>query len=286
MKTGFIGAGKAGCSVSRYLQGSRIQISGYYSKTRTHSQQAADDTKSVVFLSLEEVVSNSDMIFVTTPDSAISQVWEHIKKLEDQGRLRLEGKVMCHLSGSLSSQVFEGIRRRGAFACAAHPMLAISSRDTDLTGAFFTLDGDEEGVRAVKTALESRGNPTAVIQPSCKKKYHMAAACASNLAVGLVQMAVDSLTECGFTPGDGLRMLTPLMMGNMKNICEKGPDQALTGPVERGDEDTIRAHLLELTGAKKDIYRLLSLQLINIAQNKNQNRDYTAIKTILEEKDQ
>ncbi|MCO7120932.1 F420-dependent NADP oxidoreductase [Ihubacter massiliensis] len=286
MKTGFIGAGKAGCSLSRYLAGSQTTICGFYSKTPEHSRQAADYTRSAVFFNLEEVVQESDMIFVTTPDSVIEQVWEGIKHLEDKGSVGLKGKIFCHVSGSLSSQIFCGAKERGVFVCAAHPMQAISSKDTDLTGAFFTLDGDDQAVGLVKGMLEKKGNPTAVIAPASKKKYHMAASCASNLVAGLAQIAVDALTDCGFSQEGALSMLTPLMLGNMKNICEKGPMEALTGPVERCDCNTVKAHIDQLNGEEQTIYRLLSLRLIQIAQKKNPTRDYSKLKLILEEKDQ
>ncbi len=285
MKIGFIGAGKAGCSLSRYLKDSQDMISGFYSKTYEHARQAADDVQSVAFSDLKQVVFNSDMIFITTPDSAISQIWDTIKQWEEQGFLQIEGKIFCHCSGSLSSQVFWEIRKKKAFGCSLHPMLAISSRDTDLSQAFFTADGDERAVSAVKAPLEKRGNPVAVIEPACKKKYHMAASTVSNLAVGLVQMALDSLQECGFEPDFALKMLTPLMEGNMKNICEKGTVRALTGPAERADAATVAAHLSQLTGEKQEIYRLLSKQLLDLAERKNETRDYTSLRKLLEEKD-
>ncbi|MCI8647093.1 MAG: DUF2520 domain-containing protein [Firmicutes bacterium] len=286
VRLGFIGAGKAGCSLSRYLKSPRISISGFYSKTFEHAKQAADDTQSVAFSDFRQVVSASDMIFVTTPDSIISRVWQQIEQAAREEGQSLEGKIFCHCSGSLSSKVFEGAETFGAFPAALHPMQAISGRDTDLKGTFFTADGHERAVKALLILLEEKGNPVAVISPESKKKYHMAAAAASNLMVGLVQFAVDALTECGFTPDLALQMLEPLMKGNLENICQKGTIQALTGPVERGDLPTLQVHLSELSGEKREIYRLLSKQVLKIAQKKHAEQDYSALKTILEEQDQ
>lgn len=302
MRAGFIGAGKAGCSLGRYLKETRIvenaasgaagerekslTISGFYSKTFEHSKEAADDTKSAAFFRLEQVVSESDMIFITTPDSVIETVWAEIREMGEKGELALAGKIFCHCSGSLSSMVFEGIQKQGAYGCSVHPMQAISSKSTDLSNAFFTVDGDGQAVRTVKEMLQARGNHVSVIEPSCKKKYHMAASTASNLVAGLVQMAVDSLTECGFSQDTALAMLTPLILGNAENICQKGTAGALTGPVERGDAETVKAHMAQLTGDKREIYRLLSKQLIEIAQRKNELRDYSNLRNVLEEKDQ
>ena len=302
MRAGFIGAGKAGCSLGRYLHDLRLkesaaadenpeaerafELSGFYSKTFEHSKEAADNTKSAAFSNLEQVVSESDMIFITTPDRVIGEVWETIRQKGEQGELPLKGRIFCHLSGSLSSEVFYGRKKQGAFGCAVHPMQAISSRNTDFSGAFFTADGDTEAVTAVKDLLTQKGNTVSVIEPSCKKKYHMAASTASNLVTGLIQMALDALEECGFSKDTALAMLTPLMEGNIKNICEKGTAAALTGPVERGDMETVKTHLAQLSGEKREIYRLLSRQLIDIAQVKNKTRDYSNLKKLLEEKDQ
>lgn len=283
MKIGFIGAGKAGNSLARYLKNPQIIISGFYSKTTEHAGQAADDTQSAVFYNLKEIISASDVIFITTPDSIIGPTWQ---KIREEAVGLLSGKVFCHCSGSLSSQIFQGIIEEGASGCAVHPMQAISSRDTDLSGTFFTLDGQPQAVEKIRRILEEKGNRTGVIDPEQKKKYHMAASTASNLVVGLVQMAQESLSQCGFSEKTALEMLTPLLLGNTKNICENGIAAALTGPLERGDWETVNSHLSQLTGEKQEIYRLLSRQLLKVAQQKNPKRDYTKLKRILEEKDQ
>ncbi len=283
MKLGFIGAGKAGCSLSRYLQGTKAEVSGFYSKTVEHATRAAEDMEAAVFLCLQQVVCASDVIFVTTPDGAVGEVWDTMRR---QCEGLLSGKLLCHLSGSLSSEIFQGRQEVGVYGCSLHPMQAISSRQTDLSGAFFTAEGDREAIFPLKALLVEKGNQVAVMDSAYKKKYHMAASTASNLMAGLAQMAIDSLTECGFTQDTALRMLAPLMKGNMDNICEHGVPAALTGPVERGDWETVKSHLAQLEGEKREIYRLLSKQLVAVAQKKNETRDYSKLKTILEEKDQ
>lgn len=283
MKLGFIGAGKAGNSLAGYLKNQQ-KISGFYSKTREHAKWAADQTGSAVFYNLKDIVSASDIIFITTPDSIIERIWETIKEEAEPGDL--QGKIFCHCSGSLSSEIFHGIREQKAFGCSIHPMQAISSTSTDLTGTFFTAEGQEPAVDQVTQMLKAKGNPVGTMKTQYKKKYHMAASTASNLVVGLVQMAIDSLKECGFSEETSLQMLTPLLMGNMENICEKGTADALTGPLERGDVSTVSGHLAQLAGERKELYRLLSKQLLEVAQKKNQTRDYSELRKLLEEKDQ
>lgn len=286
MRLGFIGAGKAGNSIASYLQSPQTPVSGFYSKTYEHAKDAADVTLSAAFLYLTDVISESDIIFITTPDGVIEDTWNLIKESAQAGKIRLDEKIFCHCSGSLSAEIFHDMESVNASGCAVHPMQAISSKQTDLKETFFTIDGTEPARTIVKEMLESKGNKVGVIDSKCKKKYHMAASTASNLVVGLIQMSIDALKECGFSQETALEMLVPLMSGNIRNICEKGTSAALTGPVERSDCKTVSAHLQELTGNQKEIYRLLSGQLIKIAQEKNPTRDYSNLKEILEEKDQ
>lgn len=283
MKIGFIGAGKAGNSLARYFAKNKIRINGFFSKSYEHANQAADSVDSAAFFTLEEIIGQSDIIFITTPDGVIGEIWKQIRQLAQAGKVKPDGKIFAHCSGSVSSEVFQDIDDFGAFGCSAHPMLAISSRETDLSSAFFTLEGSETAVNQIKNLLERCGNSAAVMEPQCKTKYHAAASVASNLMVGLAQMAVELLEECGFSGQDAEKMLGSLILGNAENICTQGTVQALTGPAERCDINTVMGHLHALEGNRREIYRLLSLNLIDIAKKKNPDRDYSVLKKKLEE---
>ena len=71
------------------------------------------------------------------------------------------------------------------------------------------------------------------------------------------------------------------MLDNVNNIAEKGCVEALTGPVERGDIGTVQRHLETLVGDDREIYRLLSLRLLTLAQEKHPDKDYTNLKEVL-----
>ena len=74
IKFGFIGAGKVGFSLGKYLKENNINVIGYYSRKLHSSQEAAFFTDTKHFENLNELVNNSDVIFITTPDSQIEQV--------------------------------------------------------------------------------------------------------------------------------------------------------------------------------------------------------------------
>ena len=274
MNIGFIGAGKAGTSLGVYFRRHNIPVTGYASRTMESSKEAARVTESAVFSNINELVTDSDIIFITTSDGVIEEIAKEL------ANLNLERKMLCHVSGSVSSEV---LKTASCKYGSAHPMMAINNRETDLSKAFFTIEGEDETADILQRLLTSCGNKTARIQSSKKKKYHCAASVASNLMVGLAAMAIDMLCDCGFEKEGAMALLEPLMTGNIASVCEKGPVAALTGPLERNDIQTVKAHMDNLEGRQKEIYRLLSLELVKLAREKHREQDYTTILSMLEE---
>ena len=119
MRIGIIGAGRVGVTMGKYLGDAGVEVTGFYSKTTQSAVQAAEFTDTTVYKTLQDIVEASDTLMITTPDGVISEVWDCIAGYE------LTGKILCHCSGSLSSNVFSGIEQTGAVGCSIHPMYAI-----------------------------------------------------------------------------------------------------------------------------------------------------------------
>ena len=94
-------------------------------------------------------------------------------------------------------------------------------------------------------------------------------------------MGQNLLCECGFTKDEALKALAPLFINNANNIVREGVNDALTGPVIRDDAITVQKHLNCLNDDDKKLYRLLSKKLYEISKNKNPDKDYDNIKTLL-----
>ena len=258
MNIGFIGAGRVGCSLGKYFSLHGFFVSGYYSRSRKSSETASELTGSKVFDDPKDLIRESDMIFLTVPDGMIEQVTDDIMSFD------LTGKILCHCSGAMSSEVFIRMDEYGG-RCSVHPLMAVSSKEHDISKAFFTIEGNEKAIAEVREILDRCGNTYQEIDKSHKIKYHAAAAVASNLVVGILDMAIEMLMECGFDKTKAMEALTPLATGNVNSVMEKGPKDALTGPVSRGDELTVNKHLQVLSDDEKEIYRLLSLRLLRLA---------------------
>ncbi|MGN0163984.1 MAG: Rossmann-like and DUF2520 domain-containing protein [Candidatus Ornithomonoglobus sp.] len=245
MKIGFIGAGKCGMSLAAYFAGNGIEVCGFSSRHK-------EENSGFDFYSAEELVKRSGIIFMTVTDAAISEVWQKIKRLD------LENKIICHCSGSLTSEAFDGAKHENV--CSIHPMLAFNSRSTSsdaIKKAFFTLEGGANAISVISKLLDKTGNKYKIIDKSCKAEYHAAACFASNFVVAVCERAEQHLESCGFSREEAHEALIPLMRNNMDNIIACGTRGAITGPAARGDMMTIEKHL-GVMGADTELYKLLT----------------------------
>lgn len=280
MRIGIIGAGKVGTTLGKYLSIHGKNVTGFYSRTHESADEAATFAETETYSSLCKLVEESDVIFITTPDGVIPQVWGELLHQD------ISNRIICHFSGSLSSHVFSGREEAGASGISMHPMYAFSDKFhsyEQFHTAYLTLEGDPEAVAVMKPMWEAIGHHVLTLKAEDKIKYHAAAAMASNEMLGLMQASLDILSECGFSEKDSMALLTPLVQGNIASMLEKGCVNALTGPVERGDIQTVRKHLQALEGSKAGkIYQSLGSTMVELAKRRNPDRDYTPVRTLFE----
>ena len=141
IKIGFVGAGKAGFTLGKYMTESNIHVSGYYSRRKESAMEAAKFTCTKYFDTIEEILASSDALFLTVPDGALETVWNSLKQYP------LTGKCICHCSGAMSSAVFSGIDQMGAFGYSIHPLFAIHDRlqsYREISQSYFTIEGSTE----------------------------------------------------------------------------------------------------------------------------------------------
>ena len=261
MKLGFIGAGKVGTTLAKYLAPHHTII-GFTSRSYKSAEEAADFTESRAFEHFEELIPLCDTVFITVPDGQIKPVWNEILASD----IDLQGKNIAHCSGALSSEVFAVREERGAFGYSVHPLFAVPSKTEtyqELHKAFFAIEGDSEHLTEMVALIADDGNVG----------YHAAAVLASNQVIALYQRACDELVRCGFTPENAEKALAPLFLGNAEHVAQDGVIASLTGPAERGDTATIQKHLDCLDGSTREVYALLNDTLLEIAARKHESNN-------------
>ncbi|MDY6465936.1 MAG: DUF2520 domain-containing protein [Succinivibrio dextrinosolvens] len=282
MRIGFIGAGKVGCSLALYFHSHHCDISGFFSRTSEHAAQIAKRISSKAYADINELAAQSDLLFLTVPDDEISSVYKRISNKF------LKDTTVCHCSGSLTAkEVFgEDDETNGLHKISLHPLCAVDSVDgyRDFDKVYFFMEGNLKTTENIKKFLTDIGLKVRIINSDIKVKYHLAASVVSNQVVALVNEGVEILGQCGFSREESLKALSPLILGNVEHILEKGPVQALTGPVQRGDVNTLNRHMLSLDSySDRLLYTLLSRKLLKIAKIKNPNRDFSKLEKFVNE---
>lgn len=281
IKIGFIGAGKVGFSLGKYFKENGLTVTGYFSRSLASSEEAAKFTNTKSYLSLENIINESDAIFITTSDGEIINVWNQIKGLS------IQNKIICHCSGTLSSEIFSNISVLGAYGYSIHPIFAISDKYNSykfLNQALFTIEGHEKYINTLMELFKSLGNKAKCISTENKSLYHCSTVTVSNLVIGLINNGVRKLTKCGFNEAEAFEALLPLINVNINNLNNQGPINSLTGPLERGDLETIKKHYNQLEGNDLELYRLLSNEVLEVSKKKNKDRNYNDIEKFIGEK--
>ncbi len=279
LSIGFIGAGRVGCTLGRYFYEKNLELSGYCSNTYDHACDAAAFTHSKAYKTVSELVRESRIIFITVPDLKIYEVYLKLKSCE------LKDKILCHCSGAMSAEVFEGVEALGAYGYSIHPAFAISDKKCSykkINKAFITVEGSYEKMYVIEDIMKKLGNPFQIISSESKYKYHASLVTASNLVIGLYNIALEMLKECGFSDLTAAEVLNPLFINNAENVCNSGIYSALTGPVDRNDISTVEKHISVLgDGVQSKLYKILTGELIKLAKEKYPERDYTKLENLI-----
>lgn len=267
MKIGFIGAGRAGTAFGVYLQKNGMSLVGYASRSEASAKKAASLTESRYFSKKCELVEACDLIFITTPDGAIEEVaWELCECRS------LEKKIFVHMSGAHSSHLLKALTERGAEVGSLHPIQSLADVDTavkQLGSTVFSIEGSEGAASELEGIMSQLDNEYFVIKSEQKTLYHMAACTVSNYLVTLVDMGLAMYESIGIDRAVGYQALYPLIRGTIENLRHMDTKEALTGPIARGDVNTVKAHLNAVPENEMDaFYRFLGLATVQLAKRK------------------
>jgi predicted short-subunit dehydrogenase-like oxidoreductase (DUF2520 family) len=210
------------------------------------------------------VLGETDLVLVATRDDAIPNA---AKDLADLAVLTGRHTVL-HLSGRLGRSALAALERTGASLGSLHPLQTIADPLTAparLRGVFAAVEGDDRA-REAATALCGRlGMRPVEVDEAGKTAYHAGAAVLANYTVMLADLASRLAEQAGVTPDVAHVMYLPLLSGVLQNLESMPPQDALTGPIRRGDAETVRAHLAGLDEAERELYVVLGRATLRLA---------------------
>lgn len=265
-----IGPGRVGTAIGVLAHGRGWRVRAVAGRDPAKSRMAAERIgPEVLAKPVTAVAVGAPLVLLTVSDSAIGPL---VGQLAATGAL--EGvEVLAHCSGALSADVLAPARDvAGCGIGSAHPLQTFPSVDAALKrlpGAFWVCEGDPGACTVLEELGAAMGLRSLRIASGDKPGYHAMAVTASNYLVALMDAALTLGEEVGMERKVAWRALTPLVQATLDNIDKLGTAGALTGPVERGDELTVRRHLGWLAGnpALGSLYRRLGAWTAELAQH-------------------
>lgn len=270
-----IGAGRVGSSVGFLL------ARAGYAVTAVAAQTAVTRERALAFIGGGESATdavkaaNADIVFITTPDRAIREVCEEIAR---GGGLK-QGALVVHMSGAHSLDLLDAAKEAGASRAVIHPLQSVPSMEQgvrNLPGSYFRVEADAGALPAARELVKALGGielamPKWTPDRHSASLYHAGAVAVSNYFVALIDFGLKYYEALGADRQEALRAVLPLIKGTLTNVETLGIPAALTGPIVRGDIETVRGHLeamRERAPELLDLYRALAKQTIAVARER------------------
>ena len=250
----FVGVGRVGTALAVSLERRGYTVLAVEDEDPSAKERVLGMLRGANARISQEIAEQTRAVFVTTRDDAI----ETTAKRLSQRFSWPEDTVFVHTSGSHVSAIL-GARPRLSF----HPLQSFAQVEEAvkrIPHSVFTLEGDQKGLEFGRELADSLGVEHVEISPEQKPLYHLAACVACNYAITLVYQAKRLLRELGFPSSLAERGLLSLLSGTVSNMERLGVERAITGPIMRGDLETIKVHLDALSReGKRDLTELYSL---------------------------
>ncbi|HEY6953379.1 MAG TPA: Rossmann-like and DUF2520 domain-containing protein [Bacteroidota bacterium] len=263
-----IGAGKVGSTLAVMLRRSGHTINAVVSLSR-QSARACGRLVSCKNCSdsVSAIPASTTLIIIAVPDNAVQTVAASLAGLT---QLDFSRTQVCHTSGALTSDVLEPVARRGARVFSFHPIqtfprrLSLKDQIYTMQGVTYGIEGPRHSLRAAKALARTLGGEVIVVPKEAKILYHSACVLASNYPIALLG-AIESLAR-KFTDKD-LKPFRKLVETSVENAFRTGAGKALTGPIVRGDVETVARHLEALEDpAMRTLYRSLGVFALRLAE--------------------
>lgn len=261
------GAGKVGQALGRLLRESGeciVAIACRSPESAAHAAMFVGGGARPV--SYREIPQYAAQILIAVPDDAIGEV---AGMLAAAGMRH--GKVL-HTSGARGPEALAALSAAGVACGTLHPLQTVADPEEGvrvLRGVAFAIDGDPAAAAWAASLTTLLGGMALHIPAASRPIYHAAAVMGSNYLMALIASAVMLMKEAGVDEATGRRALEPLARTSIENAFRLGPAAALTGPIARGDAETVRAHLAALANSLAGVdglYRAAGIATLQLAR--------------------
>ncbi len=247
-RVGVVGAGRVGAVLAAGLRAAGHHVVAAAGESDASRRRAADLLPGVPLRKPSDVARDADLLLLTVPDDMLPNV---VQVLADSGALR-PGQLVAHTSGRHGLAVLAPAAAVGARIVALHPAMTFTGTALDLErlpGCVFGLTAGPAEHDVAEALVADLGGTANWVPEQMRTLYHAGLAHGANHLVTLVSEAMGLLAAAGVDDPAGT--LRPLLDAALDNALAQG-DAALTGPIVRGDVQTVAAHLRDIAANAPD----------------------------------
>lgn len=198
----------------------------------------------------------ADLVWFCVPDSQIGRAAQSLAS-----KFRWKGTVALHSSGAMTSDELEQLRQRGAAVASVHPLMTfVPGSRPAMAGVPFAIEGDRKAVQIARRIVRELGGQPFAIRKKDKAAYHAWGTFASPLLTALLATTERVAVSAGVKRKAAVRRMLPILLQTLANYAQRGAARSFSGPIIRGDVDTVNRHLkvLESIPPAREVYASLA----------------------------
>lgn len=270
-----LGAGQVGVGLFRAFRAAHVEVVGLHSRRPSPVATSSGH--------LPSSIGDANTIIVAVRDNQIDDAFaELVDAISTSGKRRLaSGTVILYTSGGAEPELQSRLGDLGLSGGTFHPLVPFANPERApelLRKGWIGIDGDDPARATSRRLAGQIGARTLEIPPGMKSIYHAAAVISSNFPVVLEAVASNLMISLGIPEHSAQQAVHSLMEAAISNTADKDPESVLTGPVIRGDAETVHRHLqaLRYNPEARALYRRLSFAALEIANRRGTDPEQLA----------
>lgn len=272
-----IGCGKVGRVLARlFAQQQVFAVQDILNRSPESTAQAVQWVGSGTACPSVAQLRPAKVWMLSLADDQILAALEAVLAVQAQAQTQLlrAGDIVFHCSGALASSHMRAVLPQGVLIASLHPVRSFADPHSVLNnfaGTFCSIEGDSAALAVLLPALQAIAAQPLQISAEHKSLYHAASVFACNYLTSLLDVAQRTWQQAGIAPEQARQLAEPLVRETVDNIFRLGAAQALTGPIARGDLQTVARQQQALEEWDKDaaeLYRAFTATTLDLAARK------------------
>ncbi len=239
-----VGMGRLGSALLRHLARTGYVIKEIVVRDRPESRRKAHKRAGArIHVSTYDAARlDADLIWFCVPDAEIANIGDALAS-----KAHWKGKLAFHSSGALAANELRLLQRKGAKVASVHPFTSfVHAAIPSLRGVPFGLEGDRAALVQARRIVKDLGGIAFTIPRARKTAYHAWGSFTSPLLIALLVTAEEVAEAAGVAPALARKRMLPILEQTLQNYANLGAARSFSGPIVRGDVETVRRHIAVL----------------------------------------